>query len=67
MVRKADDTMQNYPAKDAKWTVPDPDHLTLEGTFDGAPSTIRLRKADLSKYQLPTRGFHWISEFPFNR
>jgi uncharacterized membrane protein YphA (DoxX/SURF4 family) len=67
MVRKADDTMQNYPTKDAKWTVPDADHLTLEGTFDGVPSTIRLRKADLSKYQLPARGFHWISEFPFNR
>jgi hypothetical protein len=67
MVRKADDTMQNYPTKDAKWTVPDPDHLVLEGTFDGAPALIRLRKADLSKYQLSTRGFHWINEFPFNR
>jgi hypothetical protein len=67
MVRKADDSMQGYPTKDAKWTVPDPDHLILEGTFDGAPATIRLRKADLGKYQLPNRGFHWISEFPFNR
>jgi hypothetical protein len=46
---------------------PHPDHLILEGTFDGAPALIRLRKADLSKYQLPNRGFHWISEFPFNR
>lgn len=67
MVRKADDTMQGYPTKDAKWTVLDPDHLILEGTFDGAATTVRLRKVDLGKYQLPTRGFHWISEFPFNR
>ncbi len=66
-VRKADDTVQGYPTKDAKFTAPDPDHLTLEGTFDGAPTTIRLRKVDLSKYQLPNRGFHWINEFPFNR
>jgi len=67
MVRKADDSMQGYSTKDAKWTASDADHLILEGTFDGAPTTIRLRKADLNKYQLPSRGFHWISEFPFNR
>jgi hypothetical protein len=66
-VRKADDTVQGYPTKDAKWSQPDPEHLVLDGTFDGVPSTIRLRKADLGKYQLPTRGYHWINEFPFNR
>jgi uncharacterized membrane protein YphA (DoxX/SURF4 family) len=67
VVRKPDDSLANYPTKDAKWSVPDPDHLVLEGTFDGAPATVRLRKIDLAKYPLPNRGYHWINEFPFNR
>jgi hypothetical protein len=67
MVRKADDTMQTYQTKDAKWSQPDAEHLVVEGTFDGAPATVRLRKVDASKYPLPNRGFHWINEFPFNR
>lgn len=67
MVRKADDTMQVYQTSHAKLSQPDPEHLLLEGVYEGVPRTIRLRKADLSKYQLPARGFHWINEFPFNR
>jgi hypothetical protein len=66
-VRKADDTMQNYPANNVTFSQPDADHLVVEGRFDGRSEIFRLRKADLSKYSLPTRGFHWISEFPFNR
>jgi hypothetical protein len=66
-VRKADDTMQNYQTNTAKFSQPDPDHLVIDGTFDGSPASVRLRRADLSKYPLPNRGFHWISEFPFNR
>jgi uncharacterized membrane protein YphA (DoxX/SURF4 family) len=67
MVRKPDDSMQSYPTKDARWSTPDPDRLVLEGTFDGAPATVRLRKTDAAKYPLPNRGFRWINEFPFNR
>jgi hypothetical protein len=67
VVRKSDDSMQNYPTKDVKWSAPDPDHLVLEGSFDGAPATVRLRKIDPAKYPLPNRGFHWINERPFNR
>lgn len=66
-VRRSDDTLQFYPTKDAKWSPEDPEHLLLEGTFDGAPATIRLRKVDPAKYLLPNRGFHWINELPFNR
>jgi hypothetical protein len=66
-VRKSDDTFQYYPAKELKWSAPDPDHVILEGTFDGVRSTVRLRKVDPARYQLPSRGFHWINELPFNR
>lgn len=66
-VRKPDDSLANYPTKDAKWSIPDADHVVLEGMFDGAAATIRLRKIEPAKYPLPNRGYHWISEFPFNR
>jgi hypothetical protein len=29
--------------------------------------SIRFTRSDLSKFQLVNRGFHWISERPFNR
>jgi len=40
---------------------------TLEGTYEGAPIRLRLRRVDTSKSLLVTRGFHWINEYPFNR
>lgn len=45
----------------------DPDHLTIEGPLDQQPVSVRLRRVDESKFLLVNRGFHWISEFPFNR
>lgn len=39
----------------------------LEGTINGAPVRIELRKADANKFLLMNRGFHWVSEEPFNR
>ena len=41
--------------------------LTLSGTLGGAPVEIRLKRIDTSKMPLLTRGFHWISERPYNR
>jgi len=41
--------------------------LTLSGTLEGAPVEIRLKKIDTSKMPLLSRGFHWISERPYNR
>jgi uncharacterized membrane protein YphA (DoxX/SURF4 family) len=46
---------------------PDPDHVVLTGTLNGAPATIRLKKIDTGKLLLNSRGFHWINEFPMNR
>jgi hypothetical protein len=43
------------------------DHLTLDGTMDNHKIHMELRQLDRSKFQLINRGFHWISEIPFNR
>ncbi|HEX6811584.1 MAG TPA: hypothetical protein VF384_08185 [Planctomycetota bacterium] len=41
--------------------------LVLEGTFDGAAITVRLRKRPGDSFRLRNHGFHWINEYPFNR
>jgi hypothetical protein len=46
---------------------PDPDHLVLEGKVANDPVSVRFKRSDLSKFQLVNRGFHWVSERPFNR
>lgn len=46
---------------------PDAGHLTIEGSLDGAPVAMRLRKIDASSFLLMSRGFHWINEVPLNR
>jgi uncharacterized membrane protein YphA (DoxX/SURF4 family) len=78
-VRTQDYTPQAIPTEYAGDTVtlnkkdklamsrPDPDHVVLTGTLDGAPATIRLKKIDTSRMLLNSRGFHWINEFPMNR
>jgi hypothetical protein len=45
---------------------PEPGLLVLDGTFDGHPLRARLRKVDTSKFPLVSRGFHWVTEMPFN-
>ena len=46
---------------------PAPGVLILDGTFDGKPFHASLRKVPRSKFLLLSRGFHWVSEYPFNR
>lgn len=41
-----------------------PDALALDGTVNGKPIRGRFRRMD--RFQLLTRGFHWVSEEPFN-
>jgi hypothetical protein len=48
-------------------TRPAPDRLTLDGPIDGHKEHIELRLETDHNFLLKTRGFHWISEFPFNR
>lgn len=49
------------------WTA-DPDGaLTLEGVLEGSVVRMRLARADMQKELLVSRGFHWVTERPFNR
>jgi hypothetical protein len=41
--------------------------MVLDGTFDGKPIRAKLRRADERQFLLLSRGFHWVSEVPFNR
>lgn len=46
---------------------PAADRLTLDGTFGGHRLQASLRRGDRPKFLLMNRGFHWVSEYPFNR
>jgi len=50
-----------------RYSQPDADHIMLAGKLDGEDLTLMLRRVDVSKLRLLSRGFHWISEYPFNR
>jgi len=58
---------------DKKWKAaltfaqPSKDRLTLDGAMDGHQIQVQLRLLDTSRMMLLSRGFHWVSEFPFNR
>jgi len=45
----------------------DHDHVTLAGKLAGDDVELQLQRVDTGKSLLRTRGFHWISEEPFNR
>ena len=49
------------------WSRPDADHLILTGTVDGHQVSARLKRMDDAKTNLLGRGFHWVSELPFNK
>jgi hypothetical protein len=44
-----------------------PGLLALAGTLDGKKIQARLRRDEKPDFLLVNRGFHWISEYPFNR
>lgn len=48
-------------------SAPDDHHLRLDGRIDGVRTQIRLVKRETLDYPLMNRGFHWISERPYNR
>lgn len=49
------------------YSQPDADRLTLQGTFNGQPARVELRKLDASRYRLFNTGYHWINEFSNDR
>jgi uncharacterized membrane protein YphA (DoxX/SURF4 family) len=49
------------------YSFPDKDHVVLQGTLLKDALTVKLRRLDPSRFLLVSRGFHWVSEYPFNR
>ena len=49
--------------------MPDPKHAVLSGKFVGIGEDVKvtLKKLDDKNFLLLNRGFHLISEFPFNK
>ncbi len=46
---------------------PSPGALTISGTLDGRALRATLIRSPKPEFPLMTRGFHWITEIPFNR
>jgi hypothetical protein len=49
------------------YTRPDADHLKVEGKIGSDQLIVELQRFAPGSMLLMTRGFHWISEAPFNR
>ena len=49
------------------YTWVDSSHLDLRGALAGDSLSVRLRKVGTSEFALLGRGFHWVSEYPFNK
>jgi uncharacterized membrane protein YphA (DoxX/SURF4 family) len=66
--RKLALTKRDDPAWKASlsYQQPAPGRLTLEGTLDGKQVRASLHRIDEPRFPLHTRGFHWVSEYPFN-
>ena len=66
-------TMMLTRREDKNWKAdfhflqPTQNDLALEGEMDGHKVAIRLQLMDSSRFLLPSRGFHWVQEYPFNR
>jgi len=47
--------------------VVDPPYLTLTGKMGSDSVFIKLKRFDENRFRLVNRGFHWVSERPYNR
>ena len=47
--------------------VVDPPYLTLTGKMGNDSVFIKLKRFDENRFRLVNRGFHWVSEYPYNR
>lgn len=59
-------TDKNWKAN-FSFTQPSPSELIVDGIMDGHKIHAQMQLFDRSKFLLVSRGFHWISERPFNR
>ncbi|MDE0163792.1 MAG: hypothetical protein OXL36_01735 [Bryobacterales bacterium] len=49
------------------YSTPEPETLRLDGSHYGRALSVTMRRVDESEFRLINRGFHWISESPYNR
>ncbi len=49
------------------YTQPDASHVVLQGKLSNDSIGIKMHRVDESKFLIVSRGFHWISELPFNK
>ncbi len=49
------------------YSTPEPGAIVIEGTVDGTPIRAAGTRLTESKFLLLNRGFHWVSQFPYNR
>ena len=50
-----------------RFHAPSDDTLVIEGTLDGTEQRLTLHRIDEQQMRLPSRGFHWVNETPYNR
>jgi len=43
------------------------DKLVFSGLSDKDPISVSFKRKDLKDFRLINRGFHWVSEYPYNR
>lgn len=55
------------PADAFTYEEPEPDVLLAKGSFEGASLELKLRRKRIEELALVKRGFHWVSEYPYNR
>ena len=49
------------------YSVPKENVLLFMGKVNDDSVEIEMKKYDLNKFRLVSRGFHWVNEYPFNR
>ena len=48
------------------FNLPDSNYLVLNGKFKKDSIVVTMKKVDLNKFPLVSRGFHWVNEYPMN-
>ena len=49
------------------YELPSPDTLIMKGTYQTDTISMLLTRKNVDDFLLMNRGFHWVSEYPFNR
>lgn len=60
-------TSQEQGKVELRYRFTAPHVLQAEGTWKKAAVAMNLERTSADRYPLQTRGFHWVSEYPYNR